>query len=823
MKAGIGILASMISLSFLCLSSDAVSLKNTPVSANSGTTARTGVAPHSFRTDGAGVIPYWLALGPIPIPANEAKGAALDKDILGSGNGIKPTAGDKVAVNGKDYTWKFASTKDGTPTLDAGLTLGRADNAVAYLVSYVVAPSDMPDTMISWGSDDSAGIFVNGEEISRFTGGRGCNPDSNKSRGFTMKAGVNTVMIKLLNQSADWGATAKLIGPNDKPLAKFDIAINAKGDMPTGSEWTIVSTGFGPKIIVNQVGYRTSGRKVAILASPTPAPDNIRVSILDSKTGNVVWKLDDNPNALKKFGEDGKDNESGDYVSHLDFSTLSKPGSYYILTDIDGDQGKSFEIVIADNVYRDAGLATWRALYFQRSDTELPEKYAGPYAHKLDHCGPGQATEARVYRWTGNQHYQDVGKEIEDPTPHDVRGSWWDAGNFDKYIGNTMICHNWLLLGYQLVQDKAKDNDLNIPESGNGIPDLLDEIRYSTEWFIRMADETGAAWGRAHEDGACPPEKNTTTVQLTAQTSGATMNRCAALAYAALVWKELGKDQVFAKKCLDEAMKSWDLLQKKPPPWPANPKKPGKTMYTGEWFFADYDKCQTLAAACFFEITGDKKYDEIVRANCEKNKKCSECWDTIWVYSHTDGADKQLVAKMKAHIINGADGIVKAAGNARGYRMWISGFWWGSNSLVGSTGFHCLLAYELSDDKAAAAQYIETAEEYVHYLLGRNPLNMCFFTNMKQFGAENSAMIMFHGWLGNNAMANDPYGGKFIGEGPGKIGPPPGFVVGGPNGHIKKYVYGLHFSKKPWEYNEPCLGYQGPCASLMTYFAFKVK
>jgi len=94
---------------------------------------------------------------------------------------------------------------------------------------------------------------------------------------------------------------------------------------------------------------------------------------------------------------------------------------------------------------------------------------------------------------------------------------------------------------------------------------------------------------------------------------------------------------------------------------------------------------------------------------------------------------------------------------------------------------------------------------------------------MKQFGAENSVMVMFHAWLGNVQKASDPYGGRFIGSGPGKVGPPPGYVVGGTNGSMKRYVNNLNWWESPWEFSEPCLNYQGPCASLLTYLALRAR
>jgi hypothetical protein len=393
-------------------------------------------------------------------------------------------------------------------------------------------------------------------------------------------------------------------------------------------------------------------------------------------------------------------------------------------------------------------------------------------------------------------------------------------------MGNTTVCHMRMLLGIQLVGAAAKDGDLNIPESGNGVPDLLDEARWGTEWFLRMADETGAAWGRVFIPTGCPPESVTGPTMLTVQASGATMNRIANLAYAALVWNEFKLDPAFQKRCLNEALKAWKLLEAKPHPWPADPKDPKKPAKTGEWYFVDYNACRAIAAACLFKLTGDKRHEAIAREWLNKlgGLPPGENWEAVqaaWPYIHAEGADPELVKKLKKALLDCGDAVVKASGTNRGYCAGVRGYWWGSNALVGGTGLSALVAAELTDDATARERYLAAAEDYAHYLLGRNPLGLCYVTNLKEFGAENSVMVMFHAWLGNAQKASDPYGGKFIGSGPGKVGPPPGYVVGGANGSMKRYVAGLNWWENPWEFNEPCLNYQGPCASLLAYLALK--
>ncbi|MBI3948188.1 MAG: glycoside hydrolase family 9 protein [Armatimonadetes bacterium] len=577
------------------------------------------------------------------------------------------------------------------------------------------------------------------------------------------------------------------------------------------------------RVWVDQIGYRTRARKIAIVASDQPLPHPLALEAQNVDTREVVWRTADHANAVRPFGKGGRDAESGEYVAHLDFTDLQTPGRYAVVVRAGGKAERSYRFRIAGDVYRDSSLAAWKAFYFQRADTAKPEKHAGPWSHGIPHRGPDQATQARVYRWAGGKWWDPVGTVVLDPTPRDVTGGWWDAGDFNKYIGNTTLCHNDLLLGIQLLGGAPRDGDLNIPESGNGVPDILDEARWGTEFLIRLADERGAAFGRVHERGASPPEEDAHPVQLTRPTSGATMNRAAALAYAGVVWEEKGLDPGFSGRCFAESMRSWKLLKARPHPWPADPRNPKKQAYTGEWFLADYQRTRALAAACYFRLTADPQYDAIIHQTFERLQALrpgedTDLYPTIWVYAHTEWADAALVRRMERMIFDAAERVVKQTGEHRGYAAGIPAYTWGSNRLIGQSGVNCLLAAELTEDPAARRRYLDAAEEFVHYLHGRNPLGLCFLSNMKAFGAENSVTVMYHRWVGN---IEDPDSARFIGVGRGKVGPYPGAVVGGANGGMKRYVNNLDWRLKCWEYNEPDITYQSPCATLLAYFGLK--
>lgn len=67
---------------------------------------------------------------------------------------------------------------------------------------------------------------------------------------------------------------------------------------------------------------------------------------------------------------------------------------------------------------------------------------------------------------------------------------WYDAGDYNKYIVNSGFTLGLILQSYQLHQDRFNALNLQIPESDNNIPDILDEMMYNLEWMLTMQDPT---------------------------------------------------------------------------------------------------------------------------------------------------------------------------------------------------------------------------------------------------------------------------------------------------------------------------------------------
>ncbi len=99
---------------------------------------------------------------------------------------------------------------------------------------------------------------------------------------------------------------------------------------------------------------------------------------------------------------------------------------------------------------------------------------------------------------------------------------------------------------------------------------------------------------------------------------------------------------------------------------------------------------------------------------------------------------------------------------------------WGSNQYKSDYGltFYLWATHDIEPSKSDL--YYDTAEDYIHYIHGTNPLNTAYLTNMNKYGASKSLTEIYHTWF-------DHYSDKWDKTGVSTYGPAPGYLSGGPN------------------------------------------
>jgi endoglucanase len=176
-------------------------------------------------------------------------------------------------------------------------------------------------------------------------------------------------------------------------------------------------------------------------------------------------------------------------------------------------------------------------------------------------------------------------------------------------VVNSGISTGTLLWTWEIFGDRLKQVKLNIPESGNGTPDILNEIRWNLDWMLSMQDDDGGVWHKQTSERFCDfilPEKDTLisyvigTGKEPYKSSCATGDFAAVMAIAARAYRPF--DAAYAEKCLRAARQAWNWLEKYPDVTFRNP--PG--VSTGGYGDGDCADEHLWAAAELWRTTGDQ-------------------------------------------------------------------------------------------------------------------------------------------------------------------------------------------------------------------------
>jgi endoglucanase len=216
-------------------------------------------------------------------------------------------------------------------------------------------------------------------------------------------------------------------------------------------------------------------------------------------SGKVAFRMAKSQQETAQRTDTPGGNFLGADVAECDFSRFSTPGTYVL--SVEG-VGCSWPFKIDPDVYRPAFLATARALYHNRSGIALKKPYTEferpvPHHPKLT---PGFAGKLRYTRVRFSEWGSEGGdaKKLMAESPGALGDTWgWyqDAGDWDSYETHLRVAQE-LLLVYSMAPQKFRDGDLNLPESGNGIPDLLDEAVWLPRFCHRLRRELLAKkWG----------------------------------------------------------------------------------------------------------------------------------------------------------------------------------------------------------------------------------------------------------------------------------------------------------------------------------------
>lgn len=536
-----------------------------------------------------------------------------------------------------------------------------------------------------------------------------------------------------------------------------------------------------PYIVVDQFGYLPDEQKIAVIRDPEVGFDAAETfspgpmyALVNANTGAQVLT-----GGVTPWKNSMVDPSSGDKVWWFDFSAITTPGTYYV-HDTTNDV-RSNELRIANDVYRDVLKAAVRTFFYQRAGHEKKAEHAGAaWADGASHLGPLQDKNCRRYNAPN-----DAGTE------RDLSGGWYDAGDYNKYTNWTARYVTTLLQAYS-ENKVAFTDDYGIPESGNGIPDIVDEVKWGMDWLVRMQNANGSVLsivGLAH---ASPPSAATGPSLYGTASTSATLSAALAFAYGSKVFRSLNNPALtaYADDLVARAENAWNWANANPNVTFYNNDNNSGTagLGAGQQETDDYGRLskKVEAAAYLFEATGKTTYRQFVDSNYMQIHLMqwnfaypfeTEQQDALLYYAKLPGATaavSQAILNTYNGAMNGNENFGAMTNETDPYRAYLKDYVWGSNGTKSHQGnmFWNIITFGVDATKYAAAE--QAAARYVHYLHGTNPFGLVFLSNMSGFGAESSANEFYHAWFENGSAQWDRVGQS-------THGPAPGFLTGGPN------------------------------------------
>ncbi len=492
-------------------------------------------------------------------------------------------------------------------------------------------------------------------------------------------------------------------------------------------------------IRINQIGYLTSGHKQAAVVTPTT-----NIFKIKDDSDKVVYKGYLLPG---KYWD-----KSGEEVAIADFSGFKNTGKYVMVV---GDT-ESRAFVIEERPFHGLIKSATKSFYFHRASTALEEKYSGVFKRSFAH--PDTAV---VIHASGASILRPPGYKLS--TPY----GWYDAGDYNKYVVNSGITTYTLLMSYSHNQELFDTLSLNIPESTNDLPDILDEVLWNIRWMESMQDpEDGGVYHKtttANFEKFVDPQKASGQRYVVAKGTGATLNFAAVMAKAGTIVKSIDPD--LSSRLIEKAEKAWIWAKANPEVIYRNPNQgspDGPAIKTGEYGDRDFRDEFLWASVELFLATENQSYLNKIDLNqIEFGVPNWNSVETLGLISlSTEGANVPELLRKSASdkLMSLSESLIETWREAP-YKVTLNDFRWGSNSVALNQGMVLINAYKSFGN----TEFFEAALSGLDYVLGRNAVGYCFVTGM------------------GHRSPNNPH--HRISASDGIDEPIPGMLVGGPNPH----------------------------------------
>lgn len=530
---------------------------------------------------------------------------------------------------------------------------------------------------------------------------------------------------------------------------------------------------------VTQIGFRPDDpAKIGFLScwmgngGGLKYEEGLPFAVLNEATGKSVFEgLTVLSKAATDATEDAyKKNYSGTDVYQMDFTALTRPGRYRLtLKTI----GCSFPFEIGDDVWRKAFVVSARGFYHQRSGIALGEPFTSFKRPRAFHPDDGLKVYASKtpFMDTGNglnQKDSNFGNLVKGKTDEIITNAWggyMDAGDWDRRIQHLKSTYLLLELA-EFFPDYFASLSLNLPESGNGLPDIVNEALFNLDFYRRLQLPEGGVRGGI--ESSEHPRRGEASFQESLTVMAYAPDIFSSYVYAGVAaraahWlasRQADRAAVYRESAL-RAMQ-----------WAEHDREREEREYLMGKHPA-VREARNYAAAELFRLTGESKWNDLFIVTTsfkDPNADVPYNWDSLdqadaaWVYARTDqpGIDLSLKLNCRRAVIKVADSRIESVAR--------TGFHWAKHP-YGPVVYGALSSPECCVNVVRAhvltgdAKYLRALVLASQTGAGANPVNLCYTTGLGQKCPQHPLQL-------DHRITHQP--------------PPPGITVGGPmDNHIQ--------------------------------------
>ncbi len=510
-----------------------------------------------------------------------------------------------------------------------------------------------------------------------------------------------------------------------------------------------------PSFKLNQVGYSKRAQvKLVYLSSylgdgePADLSEYTTFKVCRTADGSEIFRdtiefvTDSDPQGLDKLYK-------------LDISALDEEGEFYVW--IDG-LGRSYNFMNGDIASKEIYRVIAKGMYYQRCGTAIEQPYAEKWPRPIAHTRIYVTKKNIVHPWTEGTYTWGWGSIEVDPDspdagdwyvpegPREYYGGHYDAGDFDMPIRHVGVGERLMAL-YENLPDQFYDGQVNIPEAGNGIPDILDEVAWSLkawEYLQYYATEIrgldgGVAPGfesYAHPGLKGTGDQDDLPYWMRKVTPYSSFAGAGLFAQAARLFKPF--DSVCANNYLERAKAAYEYAYNhRDEPWHSEVELYCQQEWGCDAYYVDFllESAWCWAAGQLYSTTGEEQYwNDFVNNKPEADWEAPfwnfDRWIVLWPMISTKQEELSggYIESLQNELIQVADTLVSwiISNGESGYQAATADTGWSGlfSPLYTGNLNPVYRAYLLTKEQ----KYLDAVATCLDFVLGMNPAEMSWMT-----------------------------------------------------------------------------------------------